>query len=253
MGVPNLFLLGAGKSGTTTLYQILQRHPDIHVCDPKEPSFFCSHFQVIQNPVAYFRLFDSERRYRVDASHVYFSNPETPPLLHDLFPSAKFLLILREPKARAHSLYQHMRRALHSDGLPIEPIESFLEALIVENERFSSPKFAATCRHYFWNFMYIRSSFYDEQLLRYLKLFPMKQFLFITLANLHHQPEDTLSEIAQFLDLDVAGFGQEVPVANAGPIYETFTPQCAALMERYFGDLTTRVDALVGRSLDWSL
>lgn len=37
---PNLFVLGAGKCGTTSLYHLLQRHPDIHVCDPKEPSFF---------------------------------------------------------------------------------------------------------------------------------------------------------------------------------------------------------------------
>ena len=252
MGTPNLFILGAGKCGTTTLYHILQRHPDVHVCDPKEPSFFCSPFQVIKNPIVYFNLFRSNRRYRVDASHVYFSNPETAVLLRDLFPQARFLLILRHPKARAHSLYQHMRRALHSDGRPLELIESFSEALAAEDERFISSDFATHCRQYFWNFMYMRSSCYDVQLSRYLALFPRDHFMIITLAELQRQPAATIAEIARFLDLDAAGFDQAIPVANVAPAYAAFDHGCDITMERHFGDLTARVDALAGRSLDWS-
>lgn len=253
MAIPNLFILGAGKSGTTSLYHLLERHPDIKVSDPKEPSFFCSHFQVVRNPVDYFRLFDSDRRYRVDSSHVYLSNPETPPLLRDLFPAARFLVVLRRPKARALSLYQHMRRALHQDGRPLEPVDSFHGALELEGERFRSPEFFATCRHYFWNFMYMRSSLYDEQLSRYLDLYPRDRFLVTSLAELRQQPERTIRSIADFLDIDVAGFGREVPVANVAPAYAPFDPESDALMEAQFGDLTARVDRLVGRPLDWSL
>ncbi|WP_165222098.1 sulfotransferase domain-containing protein [Affinirhizobium pseudoryzae] len=253
MATPNLFILGAGKSGTTTLYHVLQRHPDIHVCNPKEPSFFCSYFQVVANPVSYCKLFDSNRRYRVDASHVYFSNPETAQILHDLFPKAQFLLILRNPKARAHSLYQHMRRVLHNDGRPLELAESFLEALSVEGERFSSPEFMTNCRQYFWNFMYMRSSYYDEQLSRYLTLFPRDQFMITTLAELHWQPHATVRRIANFLNLNVAGFGQNIPVTNASPPYVDFDKDCDMVMERHFGDLTARVNALAGHPLDWAL
>ncbi|MBB4953390.1 hypothetical protein H4S14_001342 [Agrobacterium vitis] len=253
MATPNLFILGAGKCGTTTLYDLLARHPDIHVCDPKEPSFFCRHFQVVTNPVEYFHLFESDRRYRVDASHVYFSNPETAPILHDLFPHARFLLILRQPKLRAHSLYHQMRRAPHHDGQPLELMESFGEALAAEAERFFSLEFTKQCRQYFWNFMYMRSSEYDVQLLRYLALFPRKQFLIMTLGELHRSPDVILGDIAKFLDVDVAGFSGEIPIANAAPAYADFDSACDAMMERHFGDLMDRVDAIVGRSLDWSL
>lgn len=252
-GTPNLFVLGAGKSGTTTLHQLLGRHPDIHVCDPKEPSFFCSHFQVVRDPISYFRLFASDRRYRVDASHVYFSNPETAPVLRALFPEAKFLLILRHPKARAHSLYRHMRRSMHDDGRPLERAETFYEALRLEDERFHSPDFMRDCRHYFWNFMYVRSSLYDEQISRYLALFPRDQFLVMTLGELRAAPQKTVGEIARFLGVDPEGFGADVPVVNAAPPYEAFDLASDALMERRFGDLTRRVDARVGRPLDWSL
>ncbi len=249
---PNLFVLGAGKCGTTSLYHLLERHPDIHVCDPKEPSFFCSHFQVVRNPEDYFRLFDSDARYRVDASHAYFSNPETAPILRNLFPEARFLVILRQPKARAHSLYEHMRRSLHEDGRPMELAPTFLNALCMEGERFHSRRFFSECRHYFWNFMYMRSSFYDEQLARYFSLFARDRFLVMSLAAFEQQPQRTVQSIADFLELDVTGFGDQVPVANVAPPYPPFGTECDAIMEAHFGDLMARVDRLVGRALDWS-
>lgn len=253
MGTPNLFILGAGKCGTTSLYELLRRHPDIHVCDPKEPSFFCSHFQVVRNPIDYFRLFDSARRYRVDASHVYFSNPETPPVLHALFPDAKFLIILRDPRARAHSLYRHMRRALLADGQPIETVGRFHDALLLEAMRHRSPEFAATCRHYLWNQLYMRSSCFDEQIARYFALYPRGRFLVMSLAEFHRDAERTTQAVADFLDLDRGGFGTGSHVANAAPDQEPYDAASGAMMEAYFGDLTARVDRLVGRALDWSL
>lgn len=249
---PNLFILGAGKCGTTSLYRLLERHPDVHVSVPKEPSFFCSQFQVVKNPVDYFRLFDSPRRYRVDASHVYFSNPETAPILRDLFPDAKFVIILRQPKARALSLYQHMRRFSHEDGDPFEPAETFLEALRLEAGRFQSPAFFATCRQYFWNFMYMRSSAYDEQLGRYLALYPPDRFLVTTLAALERQPQHTVRSLADFLGIDASGLGQDIPLENAAPVYEACDPESDALMDAFFGDLCDRVDRLIGHPLDWS-
>ena len=250
---PNLFILGAGKCGTTSLYHLLERHPDIKVSVPKEPSFFCSHFQVVRNPIDYFRLFESDRRYRVDASHVYFSNPETAPLLRRLFPDAKFLIILRCPKARAHALYQHMRRALHEDGHPLELAESFREALSLEATRFGSAAFASSCRHYFWNFLYMRSSFYDEQLARYFDLYPRDRFLILSLAEFLRHAEHAVQSIAAFLGLDRAGFGTDIPMSNGAPPYAPPDAACEALMDARFGNLTTRVDRIVGRPLDWSL
>lgn len=254
MAKPNLFILGAGKCGTTSLYHLLARHPDIKVSEVKEPSFFCSHFQVVSNPVTYFGLFDSDRKYRVDASHVYFSNPETAPLLASLFPDARFLLILREPKARALSLYQHMHRAIHADGRPMELMASFHDALAVEAERFASPAFHAGCRHYFWNFMYMRSSLYDGQLARYLNLYPRERFLVMTLAELQAVPEQIIASIAAFLQVDAAGFGGSMPHTNVAPAYSShFTAESLSLMASQFDGLTARVDRLVGRALDWSV
>ena len=59
MRMPNLFILGASKSRTTSLYNILKEHPEIFLTTPKAPVFFCDEFQVVQKPIKYFDLFSS--------------------------------------------------------------------------------------------------------------------------------------------------------------------------------------------------
>ena len=59
--LPNFFILGAGRSGTTTLYFILRDHPEIFLPTPKEPSFFSEPFQVIRGEGAnFFDLADAD-------------------------------------------------------------------------------------------------------------------------------------------------------------------------------------------------
>jgi hypothetical protein len=254
MATPNLFILGAGKCGTTSLYFMLGKHHDVHVSAVKEPSFFCSYFQITQNPIDYFRLFYSDKRYRVDSSHVYFSNPETAPVLYDLFPAAKFILILRSPEQRAYSLYRHMRRFIHPDGKPYEPIESFEEALEQEPLRAADPDFHRTCRQYYWNYMYCGSSKYDVQLQRYFNLFDRDQFHILSLAELNRDPAGSARDIASFLQIDAAPLLESAAdIYNQDGEHQDFSANSAAHMRREFEGLTARVDGLIGRELDWSM
>jgi hypothetical protein len=251
---PNLFLLGAAKSGTTSLYNILRQHKDVHACDPKEPSFFCSYFQIVKDPEVYMQLFDDPARFRFDASHVYLSNPETPRILKQLFPAAKFIVTMRHPKRRAYSLYRHMRRNLHDDGKPLEDLSDFRIALEAEATRYASSGFFAGCRQYFWNFLYCRSSLYDEQLARYFHLFDRSQFHFLSLAELSTDPVATTRKITDFLGLDHASLRNfDFSIRNSGGPYETWDAPCDRFMDQAFSGLTDRVDRLVGRPLDWSL
>jgi len=177
---------------------------------PKEPSFFCSYFQVVSNPIDYFRLFDSSCRWRGDSSHLYLSNPETAPILHALFPEARFIVILRDPRARAHSLYRHMRRYKHEDGEPLELLESFEEALLAEEHRYTDAGFPRSCRQYFWNFMYCRSGLYDLQLERYFKLYGRDKFSDLDLGRVALRSEWGLSRnrcISQHRPIAIDGAG----------------------------------------------
>jgi len=196
--VPNFFILGAAKCGTTTLYHALCQHPAVFFPAIKEPTFFCESYQVVRNPIEYFRLFEGVKSEVVvgDASHAYLTDPETAPVLNALFPNALFIVILRNPVDRAYSLYHHMTRS------GWENIGTFEKALLVEERRFQAWGERALGQQYLYNYMYYRSGLYGEQVGRYLSLFDRRQFLFLTLDQLKCDVEDTLREIYSFLCVD---------------------------------------------------
>ena len=237
---PNFFLLGAGKCGTTSLYHALKQHPQIHMSEVKEPSFFSSGFQVIKNPIEYFNLFpEQEGKLRYgEASHVYFTAPETAPVLRQLFPDAKFVLILRNPVNRAYSLYRHMRR------MGVEPIATFEQALETEDRRFSDPGYPATCGQYFWNFMYDRSSRYDEQLQRYVDHFPLEQFFVLSLGEWISNPVGWLQKIFRFLGTD-PGVSVDLGPQNQDGAHAAIGDDTKRILTTKFQGVRERVEEMI--------
>ncbi len=193
---PNLFILGAAKCGTTSLHDWLNQHPQIFMSAIKEPSFYCSLFQVVNNEKAYFKLFDQSKDelYRGESSHAYLTDPSVPEVLSRLYPHAKFILILRNPADRAHSLYLHMKRHLH------EHAPTFEKALQMEPNRINED-FMESNGQYYHNFLYFNSGLYGRQINRYLSYYRKDQFLFLHHSELQ-TPEILMKKITQFLSLD---------------------------------------------------
>ncbi len=214
---PNFFILGAAKSGTTSLHRYLRQHSDVFMSHIKEPTFFCQGFQVVKNPIRYFQLFDSVSEEKIigESSHAYMTDPATARVLKVLFPDAKFVVILRNPVDRAYSLYHHMRRYGH------EKIGSFEKALEVEETRAHSRRFQEKCPQYLYNFLYFRSGLYGEQIERYFALFDRHRFHFLTLDQLKSQPMEALKAILSFLGLDT-DFTPNLRVHNEGSITARF-------------------------------
>ncbi len=214
---PNFFILGAAKSGATSLYHHLKKHPDIFLTDIKEPTFFCEGFQVVQNPILYFELYDSAstETIRGEASHAYFSNPSSPKVLKGLFPDAKFVLILRNPAHRAFSLYHHMRKHGY------EYINSFEAALQAEEFRSNSLKFIKHCPEHFYNYLYYRSGLYGKQLQRYFSFFPKQQFHIIKFEEFIADPAEHLGGIFDFLEVDRT-YSHQLARHNSGKVTTRF-------------------------------
>ncbi len=209
--LPNFFILGAAKCGTTSLYHFLKRHPDIYVSPVKEPCFFCENFQIIKNPIQYARLFDAADTESSigEASHVYLTDPSAAITLRAFFPDARFVLILRHPADRAYSLYHHMRRYGY------ETIATFEKALKAEEKRFHSPFFKKHCNQYLYNFFYFRSGLFGEQVERYFALFDHSQFHFVTLDQIMETPVPAIQGIFEFLNARTEFF-PEIKVFNKG-------------------------------------
>lgn len=196
--LPNFFILGAGRCGTTSLAAALNRHPDVFIPGIKEPSFFSSSFQWVRDPTKYVSLYEPAGLAAAigDASHVYLEDPESPRALQAFFPDARFVLVFRHPADRALALYAHMVEG----GYEIH--RSFERALAAEDRRFHSGRFRRNCRQSFWNYMYVRSGLFGEQVQRYFEYFGREQFWFTTLDRLITEPAKAMQGLQAFLGLE---------------------------------------------------
>src|ERR671929_75877 len=130
MTMPNFFIIGAMKSGTTALYYYLEQHPEVYMSPVKEPNFFCSQEQkngadAVTDIRAYERLFRGVLGETAvgEASHCYLYEPRAAAAIRRCVPEAKLLAILRNPIDRAFSHFLHMVRT------GSEPLSDFAQAL----------------------------------------------------------------------------------------------------------------------------
>lgn len=125
---PNFLIIGAAKSGTTSLYHYLAEHPQIFMSKVKETNFFAyprdgrptyvwgdeikrSRFTVTTE-ADYLALFDAVRGEKAvgEASPVYLGSTIAPSAIRRRLPDARLVVILRNPVERAYSGYQmHVR------------------------------------------------------------------------------------------------------------------------------------------------
>lgn len=192
MGLPNFFIIGAAKTGTTSLHHYLDQHPEIQMSAIKEPNFFSGPANGIPYPMGrvesqheYEALFDSAVAVRGEASVGYTNHPRrqgVPERIKALVPDAKFIYLVRDPVARAVSQYQHR--------VSLEGERRSLDKALGDLSDAYSP--------------YLGPSLYMSQIDIYLRHFPGDRLLVIDQAELLSDRRSTLGEIFSFLDVDAA-------------------------------------------------
>jgi hypothetical protein len=146
MGKPNLFIVGAAKSGTTSLHNYLNQHPDIFMCNPKEPHYLINkEIGVDRIPVGvtekseYENLFieGEDKKYRGESSVMYLMYPEIviPKIKKEYDENTKVIIMLRNPVERAYSGFHHVKRYNIKEN-----IQDFTKAWEVSEERYFNQK-----------------------------------------------------------------------------------------------------------------
>ena len=118
---PNLFIIGAMKSGTTSLHEYLDTHPQIAMSDMKEPGYFVEELSLDKGEPWYLDLFpqNPELRYRGESSTHYTKLPVYRGVVDRLYrfnPDARLIYIMRDPFERLVSHYWHNKRDLVHGG-----------------------------------------------------------------------------------------------------------------------------------------
>ncbi|OAG27004.1 sulfotransferase family protein [Thermodesulfatator autotrophicus] len=179
--LPNFIIIGAMKSGTTSLAKYLSEHPDVFVSDPKEPGFFCEKINWNKGIEWYEELFKNAKGYKAvgEASTHYTKFPEHPRVaekIKNIIPEVKLIYIMRDPVDRAISHYWHMVH-YHNETRPIN------KAIKLDS-------------------LYVWFSRYKYQMEPYLELFRKEQILFLLYDDLVKRPEETVKKCFEFLGVD---------------------------------------------------
>lgn len=217
MTLPNFLVIGAAKSGTTSLYQYLNKHPEIYMSPHKEPKFFAlegvdlDSFRspgdaswlkntTITQLNEYEALFDEVEQEKAigEASTIYLYSETCPKTIKKYIPNAKLIIILRQPVEQAFSMFlHHLRSGFYQEYLA-ENEPSYLEKHFAK-EFLASEQLDETWL-YHWH--YKEMSAYYEQVKRYFDLFEstnVKVFLF---DEFKQNTKQCLQEIFDFLGVD---------------------------------------------------
>jgi hypothetical protein len=218
MALPDFFVIGAPKAGTTALHVALSEHPSVFMSPVKEPKFFLcdgppprsggpgdahSYREWIWRQHDYEALFDAATAgaLRGESTPFYLSDLSSHDRIHRLAPNARLIALLRDPVDRAYSNWAH----LWADGL--EPISDFVQACAAEPERLAAGWAP------FWR--YRSTGLYGEQLTHLLSVFPREQVLLLRYKYLVDEPRAALDDVCGFLGIE-QGVLADIPPHNVG-------------------------------------
>jgi len=216
VALPDFFVAGAPKSGTTALHAALARHPELYLSAVKEPKFFLTdgpppaqggpgdiktYREHVWQRADYEALFDPAPpgALRGESTPFYLYSHDAQRRIRSLVPDARLIVVLRDPVERAHSNWTH----LWSAGL--DPIGDFVRACAAEEQR------VAAGWADFWH--YKRLGLYGQQLQHLYSVFSPERVLVFRYRDLVDHPARTLDRICAFLGV-AQGVICEVPREN---------------------------------------
>ncbi len=176
-----MLVIGAQKSGTTSLWQFLRQHPDIFMAPDKELHFFDRAHNWSRGVGWYEQQFAQWQGERVvgEATPAYARFPlfrDVPARAHSVVPDARLIYVVRQPVDRIRSHY------LHDRAYGFER-DSFAHAVLTKST-------------------YVDTSRYAMQVNAWLRYYPRSSLLVITSEDLRDRCTETMSEVYEFLGVD---------------------------------------------------
>jgi len=188
--IPYFLIVGAMKSGTTSLQQYLIKHPaiaipnyEIHYFDKEENYIKGSDWYKQQFPVTQNTQITGEK------TPAYSLHAKVPQRIYDLNPQTKLIWILRNPVARTYSNYLHaVKKGAEKN--------TFKQALEEEDKRKDA--------NYILD--YKKRSMYYEQVKHFSEIFPLRKMHFILFEHFIKNPQKELNILCDFLGIEKIAF-----------------------------------------------
>ena len=256
-GLPDFVIIGAMKSGTTSLYDFVIKHPTIAPASEKELHYFSiwykfgelwyrSNFPTNLSR-HYFCKKTGQKLLSGEASPTYLFYPTVPSRMKEILPDVKLIVILRNPVDRAYSHYHHVVRKNN------EPL-SFEKAIELEKERCAGererlvkdPDFVP---NHYRSHSYLARGAYADQLENWFRHYGREQFLILTQEDLRKNSRQTLDQVFDFLEVHPFQV-ESLKNLNVGN-YKKMNEGTRKFLIEYFKPHNERLSKLLQRSFDW--
>jgi hypothetical protein len=199
-----LFIVGAPKAGTTSLYHYLSEHPEVFMSREKETDFFSSEelkglsfyykSKSVPSLEAYKLQFEGATDAKIlgEGSVSYLYYPKVPVKIKEYNPSSKIIIMLRHPVDRAYSHY------LMDYGLGL--IDVSFEEVMNRKGIEANKVFYQQC---------IELGFYYAQVKRYLDIFGASNVHLIEYESFKRNTSEEMQKVFEFIDIDL-GFSPNI-------------------------------------------
>lgn len=196
--LPDFIIVGAQKSGSSTLYWWLHQHPQLGLSFDKETKFFDRFYGKGEKWFRHQFPLNYSRKLAGDNTPYYLFHPLVPERVYKMCPKAKIIMILRNPIDRAYSQYQMERRKGR------ESHHTFREAISNEVSRIELAteellKNPMVNHHNHENTSYLSRGIYIEQIERWLDFFPKDRILILEHERFFLNSNDGLRQVYEFL------------------------------------------------------
>lgn len=244
---PSFFIIGAQKAGTSALFRMLARHPDVLVPQEKELHFFDNDAHYARGISAYRKAFPIAplrgRKHTFEATPDYLFVEEAAARMHMHFPDARLIALLRDPVMRAYSAWNMFRDFGQSARWAhLHDPRPFAEA--VADELAGKP---VRMEH-----RYLSRGHYAGQVMRFHALFGRERLLIIPYKDWRSDPAGVLARTLTHVGLRPHIFSADTLGIrdNTRPYPE---PLDAALAERlytHFAPLIAELEQVLGGPID---
>ena len=255
--LPNFLIIGSARSGTTSLYEYLTKHPSIIPGVGKEVYFFDKKFSKGINWYKSFfptklNMSRAENKLKSkcltgEATPRYLHYPHAPKRIFSILPHVKLIVLLRNPIDRAYSHYQMEVDSGHEKL-------SFEDAISNEEERITSDMKKMENDENFYSVNFYRKSYltrgiYVDQLKRWFKYFPREKFLILKSEDLYSNPSNTYQQVLDFLGL--SNYELTSFKAHRMRDYSPISSQTREKLTKYFEPYNEQLYELLDRNYDW--
>ena len=247
--LPDFVIIGAQKSGTSSLYNFVVQHPAILSASPRESTYISlkhkkgEYWYRLRFPIR-----ASQKLLSGEVSPIYLLYPWVSSRMKKLLPDVKLIVILRNPVARAYSHYC-MQRSLRCEAFSFEKaIESEPVRCAGERERMiKDPDYVPSRRYK--RHSYLARGVYADQLENWFSYFDKEKFLILTTEDFRENSQRTLDQVFDFLEVPPFQI-EDLRDRNVGN-YKPMNEDTRKFLIKYYKPHNERLSKLLQRSFDW--